>query len=121
MDARTKEMTSTSQDDIMYPQASTNVLLPKRNRLESFWLSERDSSLSHFCSTETLPEQADIVIVGSGISGALIAREIYAQWREEKNNEEDTVYPTVLMLEAGETCGGATARNGRCPRCRWRC
>jgi glycine/D-amino acid oxidase-like deaminating enzyme len=97
------------------PRAEMNTLLPKQNRLESFWLSERDPSLSHLRSSETLPTRADIVIVGSGISGALIAREIYARWKEQGENEDadGLAYPTVVMLEAGETCGGATARNGK--------
>ncbi|THU83290.1 hypothetical protein K435DRAFT_570043, partial [Dendrothele bispora CBS 962.96] len=51
-------------------------------------------------------EQADAVIIGSGISGALTAYSLLTSSKVPKS---------VVMLEAREACSGASGRNaGHC-------
>jgi hypothetical protein len=80
--------------------------LPVANRLESFWLSERDDELKAARTTPDLPDKADIVIVGSGLTGALLAYHLL------KESEASGSSLKVVMVEADECCGSATARNG---------
>lgn len=53
-----------------------------------------------FKSSETVPESADVVIVGCGITGSSAAR-----FLTEQNADLD-----VVVLEAREVCWGATGR-----------
>ncbi|KAK4689720.1 hypothetical protein P7C73_g393, partial [Tremellales sp. Uapishka_1] len=78
-------------------------LLPVANRLESFWLTERDPELQKVRTTAIIPETADVVVIGSGLTGAMAAWRIYKGLGQEVS---------VVMLEADEVCGSATARNG---------
>lgn len=71
--------------------------------MPSYWLSY-DSALSKHRTTEDLPQEADVVIIGSGYSGAAAAYYIM-----EKHGGET---PSLVMLEARDICSGATARNG---------
>lgn len=80
-------------------------LLPVSNRIKSFWLTEPDRELQHARTTTELPKKADVVIIGSGLSGAMISHYLYKALT-------DVNKPNVVMLEAAETCGGASARNG---------
>lgn len=75
--------------------------LPVDNATQPFWLSER-SRLDRYRSTEQLPSSADLVIVGSGLSGAILAYHLLLE-RPNAN---------IVMLEAREVCSGASARNG---------
>ncbi|KAK8846880.1 hypothetical protein IAR55_005970 [Kwoniella newhampshirensis] len=81
-------------------------LLPVPDRTESFWLSERDQVLQNARTTEDLPKNADVVIVGSGLTGAMTSYHLYNE--AEKKGKKIR----VVMIEADEFCGGATARNG---------
>lgn len=83
-------------------------LLPVPNRLDSFWLTERDPVLQNARTTAELPSTADVVIVGSGLTGAMSA---YHLQREAKAQGRVL---SIVMLEADECCGSATARNGKC-------
>ncbi|KAK9860080.1 hypothetical protein MYU51_010333 [Penicillium brevicompactum] len=60
----------------------------------------------HFPS-QSLPDTADIVIIGSGISGASIAYTLLKKCPTLK----------IVMLEAREVCSGATGRNGGHIKC----
>ncbi|KAF7356564.1 Fad dependent [Mycena venus] len=53
------------------------------------------------------PSYADIVIIGSGITGTAFARTILG-FEPEDNSD----LPQIVMLEARDACSGATARNG---------
>ncbi|KAK3062862.1 hypothetical protein LTS18_003220 [Coniosporium uncinatum] len=75
--------------------------LPRSNPTVSYWQDPPDD-IADLRSTEELPNTADFVIVGSGISGACIAHNIL----ERKQNVR------VVMLEARSACSGATGRNG---------
>ena len=78
--------------------------LPVPNSTSSFWHSEPSEFLLGHRTTPELPAEADVVIVGSGITGASAARFLV----------EDPRYNgrSVVMLEAREACWGATGRNG---------
>ncbi|KAJ7174991.1 DAO-domain-containing protein [Mycena crocata] len=73
----------------------------------SYWLQGvRASPLIDHRTTEALPESADVVIIGSGMSGTLTAYELLTRPNPPKS---------VVILEAREMCSGATGRNaGHC-------
>lgn len=68
--------------------------LPTPESTASFWHSQPAEALLGHRSTDELPPTADVVVVGSGITGAFAARELV---NAGKN---------VLMLEAREACWG---------------
>ncbi|KAJ7837125.1 DAO-domain-containing protein [Mycena leptocephala] len=80
--------------------------IPKGMSL-SYWLQNvRASPLLDHRTTEELPKSAEIVIIGSGMSGTLIAYELLTRPNPPKS---------IMILEARELCSGATGRNaGHC-------
>ena len=78
--------------------------LPVPNPSSSFWHSEPNEFLLGHRTTPELPATADIVIVGSGITGSSVARFLAEDDRAKGRN--------IVMLEAREACWGATGRNG---------
>jgi ribulose 1,5-bisphosphate synthetase/thiazole synthase len=76
--------------------------LPTSNSSASFWHSQPSEALTGHRTTELLPKFTDVVIVGSGISGAFAARHL-----AEDEAGKDL---GVVMLEAREACWGATGR-----------
>ncbi|KAL4778835.1 FAD dependent oxidoreductase-domain-containing protein [Aspergillus varians] len=91
----------------------THSGFPKEGRYSmSYWLQgvQGDPLLDHR-STPDLPLSADIVVIGSGMSGTLIANHCLQTWPEK----------SVVVLEAREFCSGATGRNaGHCKPDQWR-
>ncbi|KAF2004098.1 DAO-domain-containing protein [Amniculicola lignicola CBS 123094] len=83
-----------------HPQAS----LPTPTSTNSFWHSEPSKFLFGHRTTSELPAEADIVIVGSGITGSSAARFLAEDERAKGKS--------IVMLEAREACWGATGRNG---------
>ncbi|KAK5948327.1 hypothetical protein OHC33_010637 [Knufia fluminis] len=86
------------------PTQNKPASLPCPNSSPSFWHSEPNTFLLNHRTTPDLPSTADIVIVGSGITGASIARYLASDARAKNLS--------ILMLEAREVCWGATGRNG---------
>lgn len=86
--------------------STEDKLLPVPNRTESFWLTERDPELKDARTTAQLPSTADIVIVGSGLTGAMMGYHLIKKAKVKGRSLK------VVMLEADECCGSATARNG---------
>ncbi|KAJ7160588.1 nucleotide-binding domain-containing protein [Mycena crocata] len=85
--------------------------LPLPNPSRSYWcepVSPLDRHLGSKESTE-LPEYADVVIIGSGISGTAIARTLLDNHACSANKDTPL---RVVMLEARDVCSGATGRNG---------
>ncbi|KAH7920486.1 FAD dependent oxidoreductase [Leucogyrophana mollusca] len=84
-------------------QGGTNAPLglPSNDPTVSFW-TVPPSSIANHRSQATLPSHADIVIIGSGITGTSFARTVLSHG--------EPVH--IVMLEARETCSGATGRNG---------
>ena len=76
--------------------------LPTANSTKSFWHSDPSKVLLGHRTTASLPTEADIVIIGSGISGASAAHFLRQDDRGKDLN--------IVMLEAREACWGATGR-----------
>lgn len=77
------------------------VGLPHPNPTKAYWQTPPLAIADHR-TTPHLPPTAKYVIVGSGVSGATIA------WK--LNQKEPCA--SIVMLEARQTCSGATGRNG---------
>ncbi|CAE7021657.1 hypothetical protein CFE70_003035 [Pyrenophora teres f. teres 0-1] len=82
------------------------MVLPKINPTKSYWIEAAESPLRHFRSSEKLPVETDIAIIGCGYAGASTAYWIH------KYTENSPKQPKVTLLEARELCGAATGRNG---------
>ncbi|KAH7025827.1 FAD dependent oxidoreductase [Microdochium trichocladiopsis] len=80
----------------------TQATLPSENPSKSYWHTQPSEKLLGHRTTSDLPESADVIIVGSGISGTFAAQTLREKRPELK----------VVMLEAREACWGATGRNG---------
>ncbi|CAN9229158.1 unnamed protein product [Alternaria sp. RS040] len=78
--------------------------LPTPNSTDSFWHTEPNEFLIGHRTTEELPAKADIVIVGSGITGTNAAKYL--------SEDQRAAGKSIVLLEAREACWGATGRNG---------
>ena len=76
--------------------------LPRDNPIQSYWQDPPDE-IADCRTTPYLPDEADIVIVGSGVSGATIAYNLLSSDPSLK----------VVLLEARQAASGASGRNGR--------
>lgn len=76
--------------------------LPTKDSTASFWHSEPSTLLLDHRTTPELPSYADVVIVGSGITGASAARFLA--------EDERAKGASIVMLEARQACWGATGR-----------
>ncbi|EQB51303.1 FAD dependent oxidoreductase [Colletotrichum gloeosporioides Cg-14] len=74
--------------------------IPVGNSTEPFWRTELHELDSHR-STEHLPAECDVLIIGAGFAGTALAHYIY---------EDNPSPPSVVILEAREACSGATGR-----------
>lgn len=74
--------------------------LPTKNSTASWWHREPSKFLQGYRGTNALPDQVDIVVIGSGITGAFAAKQLL----------EDSQSQRVVMLDAREACWGATGR-----------
>ena len=75
--------------------------LPVPNPTKSYWHRSPSEILLGHRTTAELPESADIVIVGSGLTGSFAAHFL------KNGSARDE---SVVMLEAREACWGATGR-----------
>ncbi len=80
----------------------SRATLPTPTSSSSFWHSEPNEFLIGHRTTEQLPAEADIVIVGSGITGTSAARYLAEDERAKGRS--------IVLLEAREACWGATGR-----------
>jgi glycine/D-amino acid oxidase-like deaminating enzyme len=75
---------------------------PVPNPLPSYWHSPKSSLATHQSAFPSISKAFDYVIIGSGISGTLIAHDL----------QNSNPSASLCMLEARESCSGATGRNG---------
>lgn len=94
--------TGTTTGNLTLPPAG----LPSRNPSASYWLHDPSPALLGHRGTPDLPDSADVVVVGSGITGAFAAR-FLMEAGVGLGGEEGK---GVVMLEAREACSGATGR-----------
>lgn len=80
--------------------------LPCPHSSSSFWHTEPNPFLLGHRTTPHLPSEADIVIIGTGITGASIAHHLTL------SQLSTTKQLRILLLDAREVCSGATGRNG---------
>ena len=74
--------------------------IPVPNPTPSYWTHPPSPIANHIPSN--IPTQADVVIIGSGITALSVARTLLLESRNKPLK--------LLMLEARETCSGATGR-----------
>ena len=84
-------------------QSTMKTELPVNNPIKSFWLTAEDEFATYRTKGE-LPQETDIIIIGSGYAGSTLAYYLY--------ENDKTAKKSILMLEARNVCSGATARNG---------
>ncbi|KIY64654.1 DAO-domain-containing protein [Cylindrobasidium torrendii FP15055 ss-10] len=99
-------ISTTSTDEPSHVPSS--VYLPlATGASRSYWLQNASANpLLNHRTTKDLPAQADVVIIGSGMSGALVAYDLLHGPDPPKR---------VVLLEARDLCSGATGRNaGHC-------
>ncbi|UKZ68328.1 uncharacterized protein TrAtP1_009367 [Trichoderma atroviride] len=83
---------------------------PVANPTVSYWM--QDPPFPEMCDIQgDLPEEADVVIIGSGITGAAAAKTVLELSSSSKTELK------VVVLEARQLCSGATARNGGHIKC----
>lgn len=92
----------------MDERAKIPVSLPRDNPTQSYWQVPPDD-IADLRTTPHLPGSADVVIVGSGITGAAVAWNLL----QDDNGTSSDSPGTVVMLEARQACSGATGRNGQ--------
>ncbi|KAK1596704.1 FAD dependent oxidoreductase [Colletotrichum navitas] len=83
--------------------------LPHEKPSSPYWLDDPPFPELKDMRSEMLPREADVVIVGSGITGVAVARSLFAAVRGGGDNGDG---PKVVVLEARSLCAGATGRNG---------
>jgi glycine/D-amino acid oxidase-like deaminating enzyme len=86
----------------MDERAAIPVTLPRPRPTVSYWQDPPDADIADYISEQNVPETADIVIVGSGITGTSIAYGLL----------KDQAAGKIVMVEARQACSGATGRNG---------
>lgn len=79
-------------------------IFPVANPTEPYWRIEKHP-IDDYRSTEDLPAECDIAIIGAGMSGVTTAYHLLENQAEEQR-------PSIVILEARQVCSGATGRNG---------
>lgn len=77
--------------------------LPIAGATVPFWRTELHE-LDSFRSTETLPDECDIIVIGAGYAGVSTVYHLL---------EQNGNHPSIVILEAREACSGASGRNGK--------
>lgn len=95
--------------DSYFPENPSPCPLPVPHPTESFWLhsSPNCNPLANHGRTSPLPQQVDILIIGSGISGISTLHHLVQGLRKSSRSVTN-----IAVLEARQFCSGATGRNG---------
>lgn len=89
--------------DVSNGRKPQEQILPVHNATVPYWRTELHA-LDEHRTTEELPTECDIAIVGAGMTGIATAYHISKLAGEKP--------PSVVILEARQLCSGATGRNG---------
>lgn len=96
----------------MDERAKIPVTLPRDNPTQSYWQDPPDD-IADLRTTPNLPGRADILIIGSGITGAAVAWNLLQDDNgSDGSGISSSTPPSIVMLEARQACSGATGRNG---------
>ncbi|OWZ66298.1 hypothetical protein AYX14_02526 [Cryptococcus neoformans] len=83
-------------------------ILPPTWTLSEWQHTTRQDPLVNHGKDDHLPDKVDIVVIGSGLAGAKTAHALLSSSPEDSR-------PSLVILEARETCSGASGRNaGHC-------
>jgi hypothetical protein len=88
-------------------RANADPGLPVPNPTAPYWLDDPPYPGLTDIQSPTLPDDADIVVIGSGIAGAAVAWSVLHECQARGQRA-----PRVVVLEARQLCSGATGRNG---------
>lgn len=88
--------------DIVMKRLALSPGIPQPNASVPYWTIPPSSIAQHGKDAELL-QRADIVIIGSGITGTSIAKALL-----ELSSPTESI--EIVMLEARDTCSGATGR-----------
>ena len=77
----------------MDQRAKAPVTLPQSTPTKSYWQDPPDE-IADLRTTEDLPDHADVVIIGSGITGAAVAWELL----QEQQSLDDAEKKSMVML-----------------------
>jgi glycine/D-amino acid oxidase-like deaminating enzyme len=92
---------------LMDARASIIPSLPSSKPTVSYW-QDPPHQLANHRSTSNLPQKVSTIVIGSGITGSLIAYNLLAGAVDQSS---------ILLLEARTVCSGATGRNGGHTKC----
>ncbi|KAI5241295.1 FAD dependent oxidoreductase [Aureobasidium subglaciale] len=81
--------------------------LPVPNHTSSYWRSELHP-IDSYCSSEQLPSECDVAIIGAGMTGVSTAYHLSCLHSADEYGRK----PSIVILDAREVCSGATGRNG---------
>ncbi|KAL2834913.1 FAD dependent oxidoreductase-domain-containing protein [Aspergillus cavernicola] len=114
MDVIDETLAGMAEKIIAHQAASYHEIMPKSksnptlasNAITPFWRTKPHPLDSHR-STETLPEEFDIVVIGAGYAGVSVTHHIL-----EQCGSSSLKTPSIVLLEGRQACSGATGRNG---------
>jgi hypothetical protein len=90
-------------------QSDNNNGFPVPNPTSSYWRSELHP-IDSYCTSEELPPECDIAIIGAGMTGVSTAYHLSRLHDANPSAKK----PSIVILDAREVCSGATGRNGVC-------
>jgi hypothetical protein len=91
-------------------RAAESPGLPHPKPSYSYWFNDPPFPELVDVQSPSLPETCDVVVIGSGITGAAVTRSLLHNLRRAGRTAERL--PSVTVLEARQICSGATGRNG---------
>lgn len=93
------------------PSTLQTPSLPVENATTPFWRITPDKLDTHR-TTEDLPTECDILIIGGGYAGISAAYHLLASEKAKSRKDQENL--KVVLVEAREACSGASGRNGTC-------
>lgn len=79
------------------------MVLPIENPTKSYWIEAAESPLRNFRSSDKLPEETDVAIIGSGYAGASTAYWIHKVSRSKIVSQFTSPDTTLVYSELPET------------------
>ena len=81
---------------------TTELQFPVADPVKSYWTAS-PHPLDNYQSSNELPEECDVLIIGSGYAGAATAYHLL---------KDNPATPSIVLIEARQICSGASGRNG---------